>query len=389
LLLLTVSNTFRHKGRVVLTEITLVLSGLIFMMVVSVSDSATYTFNDLLFSILNSNISMVFENPERISRLERLTMQNPTVRDAEMWGFGSGTAHAQNVEETDDDPSILIFGVPPQTALYGYQMRQGRWFDAFDNQALVLNQELAGDLGVTVGDWVTIDQGAAGDSDWQVVGLIFDPLIPFSALAPRAPLLRVENQVGRASSIWIQLKQGDAATEQAVAKQIRQLYEDNGIDVAPGGVLGPVTSSEVVENINTQMRSIIVLLSVMAVVIGIVGSISLSGVLSLSVIERQREIGVMRAIGASAWDIARLFIGEGLILGWLSWLIAFPLSLPAGQVMTKTLSAALGGSQIVYYYTPQGALLWLAIITILSVLASWLPARRAARLSVSEALSYQ
>jgi len=388
LLLLTISNTFRHKGRVFLTEITLVLSGLIFMMVMSVGDSATYTFNDLLFSILNSNINLGFEDPERISRLEKLTMQHTAVRGAEMWGFGGGTAHEQSVEETDDDPSILIFGVPPQTELYGYQMRQGRWLDAFDSQTAVLNQELAGDLGVTLGDWVTFDQGSTGDSDWLVVGLVFDPLLANSALVPRAALLREQNQVGRASSIWIQLKRGDAVTEQSVATQIRQLYEDNGIDVSPGGILnGQDTSSEVIEGINSQMRSIIVLLSTMAVVVGVVGSISLSGVLSLSVIERQREIGVMRAIGASSWDIARLFIGEGLILGWMSWLIAFPLSLPAGQVMTEALSAALG-SELVYHYTPQGALLWLGIITVLAVLASWLPARRAARLSVREALSY-
>ncbi len=388
LLLLTISNTFRHKGRVVLTQITLVLSGLIFMMVMSVGDSVTYTFNDLLFSILNSNINMIFENPERISRLEQLTMQHPAVRSAEMWGFGSATAHDRRVAGTDDDPSILIFGVQPQTELYGYQMRQGRWLNAADSYAAVLNQEVAGDLGVTLGDWVTLDQGSIGDSDWLIVGLIFDPLLANTALVPRSTLLREQNQVGRASSIWVQLKRGDAATEQAVATQIRQLYEENGIDVSPGGILnGQDTSSEVVENINTQMRSIIVLLSTMAVLIGVVGSISLSGTLSLSVIERQREIGVMRAIGASSWDIARLFIGEGLILGWLSWLIAFPLSIPAGRLMTEALSAVLG--EIVFQYTPQGALLWLGIITVLSVLASWLPARRAARLSVREALSYQ
>jgi putative ABC transport system permease protein len=167
------------------------------------------------------------------------------------------------------------------------------------------------------------------------------------------------------------------------------MYEDGGIGVAPGGVInGQDTASEVVASVNTQMRSIIVLLSTMAVLIGVVGSISLSGVLSLAVIERQREIGVMRAIGASTWNIARLFVGEGLILGWLSWLIAFPLSLPAGRVMTEALSAALG-TEIVYYYTPQGALVWLLIITILSALASWLPARRATRISVRESLSYQ
>ena len=66
----------------------------------------------------------------------------------------------------------------------------------------------------------------------------------------------------------------------------------------------------------------------MAVVIGAVGSIALSGALALSVMERRREIGVMRAIGASSWTIFRLFIGEGLILGWLSWLVALPVISP-------------------------------------------------------------
>jgi len=96
----------------------------------------------------------------------------------------------------------------------------------------------------------------------------------------------------------------------------------------------------------------------------------------------------MRAVGASSWDIARLFIGEGLILGWLSWIIALPISLVAGRIMTDALSAALGG-EIVYHYTPQGAAMWLAIITALAIFASGLPARRATKLSVRESLAYQ
>ncbi len=60
---------------------------------------------------------------------------------------------------------------------------------------------------------------------------------------------------------------------------------------------------------------IIQLLAVMAVVIALVGGVGLSGVLSLSVLslsvlERRREIGVMRAIGASSWQVLGLFIGE-------------------------------------------------------------------------------
>jgi putative ABC transport system permease protein len=101
------------------------------------------------------------------------------------------------------------------------------------------------------------------------------------------------------------------------------------------------------------MNFLLILLGVMAVVIGSVGSIALSGALSLSVMERRREIGVMRAIGASSWTIFRLFIGEGLILGWLSWLIAFPLSIPVGRGMSQAIGSVLQ-SDLFYTFSPVG-----------------------------------
>ncbi len=389
LILLTVSNTFRHKGRVILTQITLVLSGLIFMMVMSVGDSTMYTFNDLLFSILNSNINLGLNGSERISRVEELTMRHPDVQAVEMWALNGGSGRPYQNEATDDDPSVLAFGVPAETTLYGYQMRDGRWLNESDTYSVVLNQEVAERMGATVGDTVTLDLGGvAGESDWLVVGTLFDPLLDNSAHVPRDVLLYEQTSVGRTNTIWVQLKNGTAVTEQRVVKELRDLYEANGIDVSPGGLLsGQDTSSEVVSVINSQFQTIITLLAVMALVIGVVGSISLSGVLSLNVIERQREIGVMRAIGASSWDISRLFIGEGLILGWLSWLIAFPLSLPAGRVMTSAMATALD-ADIVYHYTPQGALIWLGIITVLAILASGLPARKATHISVRQSLAY-
>ena len=96
----------------------------------------------------------------------------------------------------------------------------------------------------------------------------------------------------------------------------------------------------------------------------------------------------MRAIGASSWTIFRLFIGEGLILGWLSWLVALPVIIPAGKLMVQALSSAFG-FDIIYKFQPTGAIMWFVIITILSVLASWLPARGATRISVRESLAYQ
>ncbi|MDM8521439.1 hypothetical protein QUF64_15435 [Anaerolineales bacterium HSG6] len=68
--------------------------------------------------------------------------------------------------------------------------------------------------------------------------------------------------------------------------------------------------------------------------------------------------------------------------------IATMLSVPAGRMMTEALGSALS-SQLVYIYKPTGTLYWLGIITVLAILASWLPAYRATRVSVRESLAYQ
>ena len=103
--------------------------------------------------------------------------------------------------------------------------------------------------------------------------------------------------------------------------------------------------------------------------------------------ERTREIGVMRAIGASSGVVAGQFVGEGLILGWLSWLLAIPLSFPAGLMVVNTLSAVLS-IELVYQVSWAGIGYWLVIITLLAVIASWFPAQKAAQTSVRESLAY-
>jgi putative ABC transport system permease protein len=391
LVALTITNTFRNKWRVVLMQITLVLSGLIFMMVLSVRDSVVYTVRDVLFSILNYNVALVFEDSERINHIEALTLAHPDVKAVEMWGLEGGTIRLASEPETEDDEGITLFGVPLPTDLYGYELRAGRWLDPADTYAVVLNQKLAEDAGVGVGDWVTVKHGTKKESTWLVVGLLFDPVITDSGHVSRDILLREIGSVNRAQTVWIQTVRDDRESEIAIAKDLRAYYKQNRIDVSPQrGVfgLGGDSGTETAQAFINQFNFIPVLLGIMAVIIGVVGSIALSGTLSLSVLERRREIGMMRAIGASSGAIAALSIGEGLILGWMSWLIALPFGLPAGRLMLRGLSAALG-LDLVYKYTPAGATYWLAIITVLSIVASLLPAREALRISVRESLAYE
>ena len=127
------------------------------------------------------------------------------------------------------------------------------------------------------------------------------------------------------------------------------LLEKQGIGVRPASTFGETTIAEISARATEGFDIILNLLAVMAVVIALVGGVGLSGILSLSVLERRREIGVMRAIGASSWQVTRLFMGEGVLLGLISWLIALPLSIPLAYIFsTLALSFALN-QQLVYY----------------------------------------
>jgi putative ABC transport system permease protein len=173
-----------------------------------------------------------------------------------------------------------------------------------------------------------------------------------------------------------------------VAETLEANLEQRGIEVAPSSTFGEKTIAGITDGAGEGFAIILQLLAVMALVIALVGGVGLSGILSLSVLERRREIGVMRAIGASSWQVIRLFVGEGVLLGLLSWLIALPLSIPiAYGFTTQGLSIALN-QQLAYQFTPTGAILWLVIITMLAMVASAIPARGAARISVRESLAY-
>lgn len=64
------------------------------------------------------------------------------------------------------------------------------------------------------------------------------------------------------------------------------------------------------------------------------------GTLSINVIERRREIGVLRTIGTTATGIVEVFCGEGILLGVLSWLFALPLSYPTARVFSDAVGNA-------------------------------------------------
>jgi putative ABC transport system permease protein len=127
----------------------------------------------------------------------------------------------------------------------------------------------------------------------------------------------------------------------------------------------------------------------LAALTALVGSIGLAGTMSMNVLERTREIGIMRAIGATNKILLRMVIIEGLLIGILSWILGSLLAFPISKLLSDSISNAIFGSASNFGMTPTGFLIWLGAVVVLSALASAAPARSATRLTIREVLAYE
>ena len=126
----------------------------------------------------------------------------------------------------------------------------------------------------------------------------------------------------------------------------------------------------------------------MALLSALVGSIGLTGTMGMNVLERTREIGVMRAIGAVDSEIMKSVILEGAFIGLISWFFGSLLSIPFTFLLLNFLAVAFS-APIPVRFTLDGFVIWLGVVLFLSVIASIIPARSAARLTIREVLAYE
>lgn len=394
-LLLMIGNVFRNKQRVLLIQLTLVGSGIIFIAVTGASDSTQYTFDEKLRSIHTYQAGIAFEKAQRPERIMPQVLEQPDIQSAELWNTGGATIRPiTQRESTIDDESATLLGLPHDSAVYNPQMVRGRWLQPDDADQVVIHKALAEKVGVDVGDKVVLTRNNDKESVWQIVGVLYDPVNSRTVHLPQSSLARFLGDVKRANALWIDTTVDDASEGSAglikeIVLDLEVLFEEQNIAVAPNTIFNGNTIDDIVFSQLFTYNLLLQLLAIMAVVIAIVGGVGLSGVLSLSVLERTREIGVMRAIGASSGQIIRLFMGEGLFLGFLSWLIALPISIPLSYLLTSTVLVTILDEEILYRFSLFGPGLWLAIITLLAIVASWFPARNATRVSVRESLAYQ
>jgi putative ABC transport system permease protein len=379
---LSLRNTFRRKARLALTLITLALAGMVFMMVMSVEQSFDRTL-DVLVRDMGYDVLMYFERSQLVERLVGVAESVPGVTSAEVW-IGHGGTMLKYREEDEMGTHIGLWGVPTDSAIFHPRIVSGRGLLPGDEHAILLNNKIAVDEGIRVGDEVRFSLGGE-DMTWTVVGIVLnlnygqrDCFVPYAALAQEA------GESHRAYEIMVATDRHDRASQAALLSALRETCSAQGMEVSYAE-----TAGDVQERSRSIFEIVAYLLLAMGGLAALVGGIGLMGTMSINVVERGREIGVMRSIGATSPAVAGLFVTEGLTIGALSWLLALPLSVPSAIAFGRVVGNTLLQTDLQFSYSASGALLWLLIVVVLSALASLWPALRATRVSVREALAYE
>lgn len=380
--LVSLRNAFRRKARVSLTIFTLILGGAIFIGVFNLWASFDQVMEDIQGYFL-ADVNVVMDQPYSFAEMKRVAEAVPGVDYVEGWMSARGKLLSVDGETEDE----IAFVAPPANSLsIRASVVQGRWLAPGDKNAIVIGNHLQAirpDL--QVGDWVTIKMNGK-KTRWQIIGFY---RIPGNISPPLvyANYEQVAYEVGLTGKIYelhVMTYTHDGGAQNMVSSELQRVFKQRKISVTLAQ-----TAAEWYAQQKGQTDVLVYNMFVMAGLIALVGALGLTSTMSLNVMERTREIGVMRAIGASDGDIQRIVIVEGLVIGVLSWFFAVLLSIPITYVLNLGVGVSIFQSPLTPVFDWQGSLVWLIGMLILAALASAVPAWRASRLSVRETLVYE
>ena len=264
------------------------------------------------------------------------------------------------------------------------KLQEGRWLLPGDGNALVATANMREDEpDLRVGDSLTLRVNGR-DATWTLVGIVESPTQRPFLYTNAGPLEQAAHDIGRASVVLLRTDARDQATQDRVGKATADHLATVGVRVAASTTIAEVRTTQ-----ERLFDVLVIFLSTMALLLGVVGGLGLMGTMSINVVERAREIGVIRAVGASDGAVLRLFLSEGVLIGLISWAMGRCLALPISRTLSDALGMVFLARPLSYAVSAEGVILWLGVVLVLAALASLLPAWRASRLAVREVLAYE
>ena len=376
---LSVRNTFRRKGRLALTFVALLLAGAMFIAIIGIRQSMQAALAEIQGD-LNYDVGVDLVRPYSVRKIENETLELDGVRAVETWAVDNG-----RLVFSDDhlSGSVILYGVPEGTQMTRPGVIHGSWLTPNTRRGIFVNADFL-DLSpsLQVGSVITLNI-AGREKEWTILGSGARGFIPV-AYVFFEDLTSQTGLDGLANRLVIQATQSDPGFQSTLESNVLTRLEQIDFDV-----LGSQTTTQLKETSAAQMDILIVLLLAMVVLIAIVGGLGLAITMSLNVLERTREIGILRSLGAQNGVVRRVVIVEGLVIGLISWAISIPCSIPLAIWLGDSLGNSLLARPLDYIFSIPAMLMWLGLMLVISVIASIIPAQNAARLTIRDALVYE
>ncbi|WP_332686781.1 ABC transporter permease [Devosia sp.] len=217
-----------------------------------------------------------------------------------------------------------------------------------------------------------------------VSGVARQILVPATAYLPDDAFAAISHHGEGVTSVRV------VVAAQASEPDIAAIADAASLALSSAGVTVEQVTTEatLVAAQSGHVTILIVALQAMAMLMAAVGSMGLAASLGSSVTERTREFGIMRTIGASGGALMRNILGEGLMVAWLSLPIALALGVPLGYAVGQLVGTLSFGLPLPLTLSAGAVGIWALLLSLGAILASLVPARRAASLTIRQTLAY-
>ena len=379
-------NLLRRKARLLWTQSVLIIAGVLFIVIMSLIASINLTLNNEL-ARSHYAVRLGFSQNQTAETIANIVQKHPKTTGLEFWNrIPAELFYKDSLLRQSGSLGSQIIGLPVNSAMYQPLITAGRWFNEADDKQnyLILNADTAELNAIHVGDTIKVTLNQIS-KDWQIIGLYRWFAGSGYAVEPvYAPLSSIPSD----NTHSFALLSADIQTvsdEKTYFDALKNEFQNKHIPLDFYTSQAKLEQRQFAQN---QFRPIISMLLGLASMIAAVGAIGLSGNLAISVLQRTREIAVLRAIGANSQAIFKLFMLEGVLHGLLAWLISIPAAYAVAEPLAKKLGITMLNIQLDFVFSWLSVGLWLGLVLLLIVFASYLPARHATQVVIREGLSY-
>lgn len=297
------------------------------------------------------------------------------VQKAEVWSLTDAWVGTDRVR---------VWGVPADTTLYSPRLVAGKWLRLDEPDGAVVSTDLAQKQKLQVGYTITVEI-AKERREFRIVGIVIDNSIFLGSTVAGKIFMseqlveKMQDREGWATFFALGFGAHDPASVEQRLSELQTRYQRYQ--------MGSDSAYREVRGAKEQSRILSLALIAMSLLIGAMGALGVLNTLTLNVLERRREIGVLRAMGASDASIAQIFLTEGLALGLGGWFFGIVIGYPLGFVFVNLMQSVL--FHIDYIFTPGMLVVSLLFALAIAMLASLVPAIGAARMRVGQVLRYE